>query len=63
MKGLKASMVIGPSEVSKNEYDVLIVDEAHRLRKRKTLPTLKVLTMPINCWDLISTKEQNWIGF
>ena len=34
VKGLKANMVIGASEVLKKEYDVLIVDEAHRLRRR-----------------------------
>ena len=39
VKGLKGSMVIGPSEVAKVEgkYDLLIVDEAHRLRKRKNI--------------------------
>lgn len=35
--GLKSSMVIGPSEVVKNHYDILIVDEAHRLRRRVNL--------------------------
>lgn len=34
-KGLSASMVIGPSEVSRNEYDILVVDEAHRLHRRR----------------------------
>lgn len=29
--GLKSSMVIGPTEVAENDYDVLLVDEAHRL--------------------------------
>ena len=37
VKGLKAGMVIGPSEVTKNTYDLLIVDESHRLKKRKNL--------------------------
>ena len=37
--GLKASMVIGPSEVSKHTYDILVVDESHRLRRRKNLGT------------------------
>lgn len=32
-KGLKANMVIAPSEVAKKKYDVLIVDEAHRLKQ------------------------------
>jgi len=34
VKGLKPSMVIGSSEVTKKQYDVLIVDEAHRLKRR-----------------------------
>ncbi len=37
IKGLNPSMVIGPNEVTKKEYDVLIVDEAHRLRQRRNL--------------------------
>ena len=35
IKGLKASMVIGPNDVVKKDYDILIVDEAHRLTRRK----------------------------
>jgi len=37
VKGLKASMVIGPAEVANREYDILVVDEAHRLRRRVNL--------------------------
>jgi len=37
VKGLSGSMVIGPTEVSRSEYDILLVDEAHRLRQRKGL--------------------------
>lgn len=37
VKGLSASMVIGPAEVSKNKYDLILVDEAHRLRRRVNL--------------------------
>lgn len=37
IKGLKSNMVIGPSDVIKNEYDILIVDEAHRLQRRKNI--------------------------
>ncbi len=36
--GLSDSMVLAPEEVAKNRYDVLIVDEAHRLYRRKNLP-------------------------
>ncbi len=37
MTGLSASMVLGPSEVAGKQFDVLIVDEAHRLRQRKNI--------------------------
>ncbi|WP_313516755.1 DNA/RNA helicase domain-containing protein [Sphingobacterium sp.] len=37
IKGLSKSMVIGPSDISKENYDLIIVDEAHRLRQRRNL--------------------------
>ena len=37
VNGLKTSMVIGPNDVYKEKYDLLIVDEAHRLKKRMNL--------------------------
>jgi len=37
INGLSANMVIGPSDVLKKKYDLLIVDEAHRLRRRKSI--------------------------
>ncbi len=39
IKGLRANMVIGPAEVSRNKYDIIVVDESHRLRKRVNLGT------------------------
>ena len=35
--GLRGSMVIGPNDIAKKHYDVLIVDEAHRLKRRNRL--------------------------
>lgn len=35
--GLSRAMVIGPSEVANKKYDLLIVDEAHRLRRRRNI--------------------------
>ncbi len=35
--GLTADMVLGPNDVVKDDYDILFVDEAHRLSKRKNL--------------------------
>lgn len=37
IKGLKPKMVIGPAEVSENKFDILMVDESHRLRRRVNL--------------------------
>lgn len=37
IKGLKSMMVIGPSDVLKDDYDIIIVDEAHRLRRRTNI--------------------------
>ena len=36
--GLRKNMVIGPSDVDKKDYDILIVDEAHRLQRRVAIP-------------------------
>ena len=35
--GLKQNMVIGPTDVIKKKYDLLIVDESHRLTRRKSI--------------------------
>lgn len=35
--GLSSNMVIGPTDVVKKKYDFLIVDEAHRLTRRKSI--------------------------
>jgi len=37
IKGLNSSQVIGPNQISNNNYDVLLVDEAHRLKQRVNL--------------------------
>ncbi len=35
--GLSKNMVIGPNEVKNDYYDLLIIDEAHRLKRRKNI--------------------------
>lgn len=35
--GLEASMVIGPNDMLKDNYDILFIDESHRLSRRKNL--------------------------
>ena len=41
IKGLSAGMVIGPNDVIKKDYDLLIVDESHRLQRRKNIMGFK----------------------
>ncbi|WP_300687156.1 DNA/RNA helicase domain-containing protein [Chryseobacterium sp.] len=41
IKGLSSKMVIGPSDITKQKYDLLIVDEGHRLRRRQNLVNYK----------------------
>ncbi len=36
-KNLKAEMIIGPSDLKDETYDILFVDESHRLSRRKNL--------------------------
>ena len=40
--GLERGMVIAPSDVVKEDYDILVVDESHRLSKRKNLTGYRV---------------------
>lgn len=68
--GLKANMVIGPNAVASEPYDLVIVDEAHRLKKRKNLGAAfkafdnanKKLGLPKDAtqldWILKNTKRQ-----
>lgn len=37
IQGLSPSMVIGPGDLAKNTFDLVIVDEGHRLRRRVNL--------------------------
>ncbi|PUZ25619.1 hypothetical protein DCC81_15205 [Chitinophaga parva] len=37
INGLRANMVIGPNDATKKHYDILVVDESHRLRQDKNL--------------------------
>ncbi len=41
IKGLKSGIVIGPNEVINKKYDILIIDEAHRLKQRKNIANYK----------------------
>lgn len=64
IKGLNPKMVIGPSDVFKEDYDILLVDESHRLRRRVNLgPYFKVFDEV--CTELgldkTETHELDWM--
>lgn len=37
VSGLKPAMVVGPADLARRNYDIVLVDEAHRLRHRRNL--------------------------
>jgi DUF2075 family protein len=64
IKGLNANMVIGPAEIVKDTFDILIVDESHRLRRRVNLGAyfraFDVVCEKLN-FDKHSCSELDWI--
>ena len=64
MPGLKASMIINPSDTFKlkEKYDLLIVDEAHRLRQYKNISWMGAFRKNNRKLDLDDTgNELDWI--
>lgn len=64
IKGLKASMVIGPAQVAKTDYDIIVVDESHRLRKRVNLGAYFGAFDKINIaleFDKLKGNELDWV--
>ena len=60
--GLKSSDVIGPSDVVKEHYDILLVDEAHRLHQYKNI--VNRASFKENCERLgldTQSDELDWI--
>ncbi len=62
IEGLNQKMVIGPSDLSKNKYDIVFVDEAHRLRKRVNLTNYASFDNTARALGLIpnETDELEW---
>lgn len=64
IKGLSPKMVIGPAEVAKKKYDLLIVDEGHRLRQWKNLAayygTFRKVSQQLGL-DEFTCSELDWI--
>lgn len=61
--GLERGMVIAPSDVVKEDYDILVVDESHRLSKRKNLTGYKVFDDTSKGLELdpMKTNQLEWI--
>ncbi len=60
--GLKKSMIISPSDTFKKKYDLLIVDEAHRLRQYKNISWMGVFRQNNRKLGLDDTgNELDWI--
>ena len=62
IEGLNHKMVIGPSDLSKTKYDIVFVDEAHRLRKRVNLTNYASFDNTAKALGLIpnETDELEW---
>jgi uncharacterized protein len=64
ISGLNPSMVIGPAELATQSYDIVLVDESHRLRKRVNLGAY-FRNFDIACevlgFDKNSCSELDWV--
>jgi len=63
ISGLNSNLVIGPSDLEYESYDILFVDESHRLRKRVNLgPYFKIYDRVCNKLklDKLKTSELAW---
>ena len=62
INGLSAKDVIGPSDVANKKYDILMVDESHRLKSRKNLSSYKFFDDVCEKLELENTCTQlDWI--
>lgn len=64
IKGLSPDMVIGPSDLAKKKYDLIIVDEGHRLRQRVNLgPYFKPFDITSKKFglDKYTCSELDWV--
>lgn len=61
--GLVSEMVIGPTDVIKDDYDILFVDESHRLSKRKNLTGYKSFDDTSRALGLepMETNQLEWV--
>jgi DUF2075 family protein len=65
IKDLSAKMVIGPAELVNNHFDIVVVDESHRLRRRVNLGTY-FHAFDVVCdrlgFDKYNCSELDWVA-
>lgn len=59
--GLTASMVLSPNDVAKKQFDILVVDESHRLMQRKNLTNYKAFDDVNTQLNLNNGDQLDWI--
>jgi predicted GIY-YIG superfamily endonuclease len=64
IKGLSPSMVIGPNKLVNDQFDIVLVDESHRLRRRTNLGAyyghFDIACQKLNL-DKYSSNELDWV--
>lgn len=63
IKGLSPKMVIGPTEIVSHKYDIVVVDESHRLKRRVNLTNYRdfdIACEKLNL-DKNNSSELDWI--
>ncbi|MGE4321128.1 MAG: DNA/RNA helicase domain-containing protein [Acholeplasmataceae bacterium] len=61
IKGLRKNDVINPNQVASQKWDVLIVDEAHRLKQRKNLTNYKAFDDINKNLEILNGNQLDWI--
>jgi len=63
VKGLNTKMIMGPSEIVKDKYDIVVVDESHRLRRRINLTNYRSFDIVCNQlgFDKTNCNELDWV--
>ena len=62
LNNMSSKDVLGPNDVTKKKYDILIVDESHRLKQRKNLPSYGTYDEACRRIGLPTTSTQvDWI--
>lgn len=60
--GLTPSQVLSPSDITKKKYDILLVDEAHRLHQYKNISYRELSRKAASGWSMTTDADElDWI--